>query len=171
MLELFIDLSYFTGDIDSLPIESNIERSHQQQYLNALLALIHNKADAVPTSLALNDGKAAAYHILMTSLYLQDDEFDDILVTTLHDKCCTNDASFNDLSICLEELPTDKRSKKSPPRKVRFHSWGGKRSDNSRPQNNGRLTLPIDYIKDPAHTKVVVRAPFRPWGGKRSSFI
>lgn len=123
----------------------------------------------MPSFLALNDEKAAAYHILMTSMYLQDDEFDDILVTILHDKCCTNDGSFNDLSICLEELPTDKRNK--TPRKVRFHSWGGKRSDNSRPQRNGRLTLPTDYIKDPTHTKVVVRAPFRPWGGKRSSFI
>lgn len=37
-------------------------------------------------------------------------------------------------------------------RKMRFHSWGGKRSSS----NSDRTP------------KIVIRTPFRPWGGKRS---
>lgn len=40
-------------------------------------------------------------------------------------------------------------------RKMRFHSWGGKRSSS----NSDRTP------------KIVIRTPFRPWGGKRSSFV
>lgn len=102
----------------------------------------------------------------MTSLHLQDEEFDDMLSESLHERCCKKDANFSESTTCSDVIPTaDKRSKS---RKVRFHSWGGKRSENTRSRNNPRITLPIDYIKEPNQRKIVVRTPFRPWGGKRS---
>lgn len=151
----------------------NVEHNHQQQYIDTLISLIQSKPDAEPLLPSVtdnNDNKAAAYYILLSSMFLQDEEFDDILSAALHEKCCKSDVKFYDASICSDELIAEKRSKKEG-RRVRFHSWGGKRSENSRPHNNGRLILPIDFIKDPSRAKIVSRTPFRAWGGKRSSFV
>lgn len=158
-------------DDETLSKPPNVEHNHQQQYIDTLISLIQSKPDAEPSFLpaaAIDEDRAAAYYILLTSMFLQDDQFDDILGAQLHDKCCRNDANFRASPICLDEPIADKRGYKGGARRVRFHSWGGKRSENARPRNNGRLTLPIEYIKDAGRTKIVSRAPFRPWGGKRS---
>lgn len=57
----------------------------------------------------------------------------------------------NHIDNCFAGSPTQRVSKrdKNQVQKIRFHSWGGKRS---------RLGAP----------KVVIRTPFHSWGGKRS---
>ena len=67
---------------------------------------------------------------------------------------------------CLEGF----LSKRNTIKKVKFHSWGGKRSGGQTTSgipasrsNNGYVT------KDLGQSKIVIRTPFRPWGGKRNN--
>lgn len=51
---------------------------------------------------------------------------------------------------------------------MKFHSWGGKRSDSNAP-NNVRSSTNVDFSKD-LGSKIVIHTPFRPWGEKRQTF-
>lgn len=116
----------------------------------------------LPTEL---NSKSAFYYYVSISMLLQDKELDDTLSFMLHDKCCKNDANFFDSAICSQSdnSMTDKRN---TIKKVKFHSWGGKRSGGNG-QNNARIPTNIDLSKDLGQSKIVIRTPFRPWGGKR----
>lgn len=147
---------------------ANIERGHQQRYINTLIRLLQKKPDNEFILFSSNDerqDKSAIYSFVMTSLLLQDKELDDILSYMLHDKCCKNDLNFHSASICSDDPTNEKRN---TIKKVKFHSWGGKRSDSNAP-NNVRSSTNVDFSKD-SGSKIVIRTPFRPWGGKRQSF-
>lgn len=76
---------------------------------------------------------------------LKDNELENMLRRMLREKCCRQimDDSIHPSRNCP--------NKRNQVKKIKFHSWGGKRSDRD-------LTSP----------KIVIRTPFRPWGGKRS---
>lgn len=114
-----------------------------------------------------DSSRTALYYYISTSMRLQDKELDDTINAMLYEKCCKNDANFFGSTICSQ---TDNGSadKRNTIKKVKFHSWGGKRNGDSVP-SNARIQTNADFNKDLGPSKVVIRTPFRPWGGKRSA--
>lgn len=99
---------------------------------------------------------------MSTSILIQDQDLDVLLNDLLYEKCCKHDENFGGTSIC-DETQIDKRN---TVRKQKFHSWGGKRSGG----NSQRSPAPSsddDLDKDMKQSKITIRTPFRPWGGKR----
>lgn len=86
------------------------------------------------------------FNLMLTQILLSDIKLESQLKNVLHGKC----------SHFTEELLNvlEKREPRTI-KKVKFHSWGGKRDG-----NNG--------VEKP---RIVLRTPFRPWGGKRSPVI
>lgn len=104
--------------------------------------------------------KSALYYYVTISTLLQDKEFDETLTYMLYDKCCKNDAFLFSSSFC------SRNEKRNTIKKVKFHSWGGKRSGGNS-QTNVRMPTNVDLSKDLGQSKIVIRTPFRPWGGRR----
>lgn len=124
-------------------------------------ATIHFPFDRIDYS------KSALYYYVSISLLLQDKELDDTLSLMLHEKCCKNDANFYDSSICSQN-DNAMADKRNTIKKVKFHSWGGKRSGGTA-NNNAKIPTNLDLSKDLGQSKIVIRTPFRPWGGKRQA--
>lgn len=107
------------------------------------------------------NGRSAISYYLSVSLLLQDAELDQLLRYQLREKCCKGYGKlFNDDNCSNSEL-----DKRNTIKKVKFHSWGGKRNGNA--GNDNRRISNLDLTKDSNQGKVVIRTPFRPWGGKR----
>lgn len=96
--------------------------------------------------------KSALFYYLSVSLLLRDNELDDILKYMLREKCCKD--LMNDNEDCVDSV-FDKRN---TIKKVKFHSWGGKRNGNAANSRDGNS----DLGKDSGQAKVVIRTPFRP---------
>lgn len=109
--------------------------------------------------------KPAVFHYLSVSLLLQDNELDEMLNGYLQEKCCKDDDRL--FGNCNDALHTN--TKRNNIKKVKFHSWGGKRSGGNNAETNSRIPTNTDLGKDMMHSKIVIRTPFRPWGGKRQS--
>lgn len=121
-----------------------------------------------PSERAIDSSKPALYYYVTVSMLLQDKELDDQLSGALYEKCCKNDANFYGSSICAQE-DSPFANKRNTIKKVKFHSWGGKRSGGNGGQNSPRIPTNIDLSKDLGQSKIVIRTPFRPWGGKRQA--
>lgn len=104
--------------------------------------------------------KSALFYYLTVTTLLQDDDLDDRINGLLRDKCCKNINNALEADDCLDDAALRKRNNI---KKVKFHSWGGKRSGSASSEADGRVSN-ADLGKD---GKVVIRTPFRPWGGKR----
>lgn len=87
------------------------------------------------------------FNIMLTKIFLSDLKLESQLISSLQAKCCRDSG---DTLNCLE-----KREPRTI-KKVKFHSWGGKRDG-----SNGNENIP----------RIVLRTPFRPWGGKRSRAV
>lgn len=110
--------------------------------------------------------KSALLYFVTTSILLQDQELDVLLNDLLYEKCCRRDENFGGTSIC-DEASMDKRN---TARKVKFHSWGGKRNGgNLNGPRSSSSSAEEDLDKDMKQSKITIRTPFRPWGGKRMS--
>lgn len=83
------------------------------------------------------------FYFVTTSAVLRDPDLDILLHNMLHDQCCIVGKNCDESNQIID--------KRDPPKKARFHSWGGKRSKET--------------------PKIVIRTPFRPWGGKRSTLL
>lgn len=116
-------------------------RSNREFYIHTLLRILNDnfndeyKVEAQPSVI---------FNIMLTKILLSDLTLESQLITLLQAKCCRDSG---DTLNCLE-----KREPRTI-KKVKFHSWGGKRDG-----SNGNENIP----------KIVLRTPFRPWGGKRS---
>lgn len=145
----------------------NGERSSVEDlYLDSLLKIVEkNKHIDVTSFLRENNfednSRSAITYYLSVSLLLHDTDFDQLLRYLLHEKCCKGFGSIFNGDNCLN-TELDKRN---TIKKVKFHSWGGKRNGNGGSDN--RRTSNSDLTKDSTPGKVVIRTPFRPWGGKR----
>lgn len=123
------------GDSESI-------RSNREFYIHTLLHILSEN---------YNDGNendqqpSAIFNIMLTRILLSDGKLESQLINVLQAKCCRDSG---DALNCLE-----KREPRTI-KKVKFHSWGGKRSGGN-------------VITDDV-PKIVLRTPFRPWGGKRS---
>lgn len=169
ILKSKICLIFVHVDDDSSKATPNVERNHEDRYINTLMKLLEKQRDNdvtlfLPNDRSMDSPKPALYYYVSISLLLQDKELDETLNYMLHEKCCKNDMNFFGSSICSESM-ADKRN---TIKKVKFHSWGGKRSG-SNSQVNSRSPANIDLSKDIGQSKIVIRTPFRPWGGKRSN--
>lgn len=109
---------------------------------------------------------SALYYYDTISMLMQDKELDETLSYMLYDKCCKNDAYFFNSSICSRNFEDSNAEKRNTIKKVKFHSWGGKRSGGNS-QSNVRMPTNVDLSKDLGQSKIVIRTPFRPWGGRR----
>ncbi|KAJ6635963.1 Leucokinin [Pseudolycoriella hygida] len=113
-------------------------RSNREFFIHNLLRILTEQSDDESTTdLQPNN----LFNLMLTRILATDLKLGSQLVSLLHAKCC------RDALNCLE-----KREPRTI-KKVKFHSWGGKRDG-----RNG-----IDDVP-----KIVLRTPFRPWGGKRS---
>lgn len=116
-------------------------RSNREFYIHTLLSILNenyneeNKIDQQPSVM---------FNVMLTKILLADLKLESQLINLLQAKCCRDSG---DTLNCLE-----KREPRTI-KKVKFHSWGGKRDG-----SNGNENIP----------KIVLRTPFRPWGGKRS---
>lgn len=137
-------------------------------YINSLLKLIDKSKDHDISQLlhGQNDDeppKSAIFYYLSVSIMLQDSELDELIKYLLREKCCKNMNSVLDDDDCMDS-PQEKRNNI---KKVKFHSWGGKRSGSAGNGDSGGRVSNSDLGKDGGQAKVVIRTPFRPWGGKR----
>lgn len=115
-----------------------------------------------------DNSRTALYYYISTSVLLQDKELDDTVNAMLHEKCCKNDANFFGSSICSQN-DNGSADKRNTIKKVKFHAWGGrKRSSGDSVPSHSRIQTNADLNKDLGPSKIVIRTPFRPWGGKRS---
>lgn len=142
----------------------------QQRYVNAIIRLLEKQKDTdatlfLPTELSDTAPKPALFYYVSISMLLQDQQFDELLNYLLYEKCCRDDENFYGTTIC--DQPN--LGKRTSTKKVKFHSWGGKRSDGNGVGNNGRMSSTSEFNKDMKQSKIVIRTPFRPWGGKRMS--
>lgn len=117
--------------------------------------------------------KSALYYYVAISLLLQDKELDETISYMLYEKCCKNDINFFTSSICTQHSDDLLADKRNTIKKVKFHSWGGKRSvwsinkrSGGNVQSNVRIPTNSDLGKDLGQSKIVIRTPFRPWGGR-----
>ncbi|XP_037039820.1 uncharacterized protein LOC119076908 [Bradysia coprophila] len=115
-------------------------RSNRDFYIHTLLRILRENANDDDQ----NEEPSVIFSVMLTKFLLTDSKLDSQLTSMLQAKCCRD--SDDDALNCLE-----KREPRTI-KKVKFHSWGGKRDG-----NNG-----IDNVP-----KIVLRTPFRPWGGKR----
>lgn len=119
-------------------------RSNREFYIHTLLRILGensmdgNENDSQPRVL---------FNIMLARILLSDVKLESQLIALLQSKCCRDSG---DTLNCLE-----KREPRTI-KKVKFHSWGGKRSGGNVNDNT---------------PKVVLRTPFRPWGGKRSRTV
>lgn len=126
-----------------------------------------------PNERTLETPKPALYYYVTISMLLQDKELDETLSFMLYDKCCKNDVDFFSSSICTRNTDDSIAEKRNTIKKVKFHSWGGKRSDwaqkrsGGNNQNNVRIPTNLDLSKDLGQSKIVIRTPFWPWGGRK----
>lgn len=85
------------------------------------------------------------FYFLNAISMIKDQRLDALLAAMLFDQCC----SPGDPNGPCQRRDWDRENMlkrdNSPPKKARFHSWGGKRS---------------------SQAKVVIRTPFHSWGGK-----
>lgn len=153
--------------------DNNDELPHisdgQSQAVDSVVRLLEQRNIAEATTFTSNDQspppKSALLHFMSTSLSLQDPDLDDLLDDLLYEKCCRRDDNFMATSAC-DGRGVDKRN---TVRKVKFHSWGGKRSGGT----SGQRSSPANDDapdKDLKQSKITIRTPFRPWGGKRTNF-
>lgn len=117
-------------------------RNNREYYIYTLLRIVNENYNEEN---GIDPQPSAIFNIMLTKILLSDLKLESLLITVLQPKCCRDSG---DTLNCLE-----KREPRTI-KKVKFHSWGGKRSGGS----NGNENIP----------KVVLRTPFRPWGGKRS---
>lgn len=166
---------------DDDPLKANgVGKDHHQRYINTLLRLLEKQQNLdndvtfiFPNERLDESPKSALYYYVTISMYLQDKELDDTLSYMLYDKCCKSDVNFYGSSICTQNPDDSMAKKRNTIKKVKFHSWGGKRSDwsdkrsGSNVQTNVRMPANVDLSKDLGQSKIVIRTPFRPWGGRR----
>lgn len=153
------------GDEESVKT-SGMGKDHQQRYINTLLRMLEKQQafDNDASLLFPNERpKSALMHYITISMLLQDKELDETLNFMLYDKCCKNDVNI----FCTRNVDDSNPEKRNTIKKVKFHSWGGKRSSQRSGQTNVRMPTNVDLSKDLGQTKIVIRAPFRPWGGRR----
>lgn len=143
----------------------------QQRYINAIIRLLEKQKDTdatlyLPTELSQATPKPALFYYVSISMLLQDQEFDEMLNYLLYEKCCRDDENFYGTTICDQPNLLGKRN---TIKKVKFHSWGGKRSGGGGnvAANGARIPNNAELNKDVKQSKMVIRTPFRPWGGKR----
>lgn len=122
---------------------------------------------------SLDKPKSTLYYYVTMSMLLQDKELDEMISIMLYEKCCKNDMNFFTSSVCTQSPDDLMTGKRNPIRKVKFHSWGGKRSvwsmdkrSGGTVQSNVRMPSNVDLGKDLGQSKIVIRTPFRPWGGR-----
>lgn len=121
-------------------------RSNREFYINTLLRILNANSNEEYVSEA-ETSPGILLNLMVTRILLSDLKLESQLIALLQAKCCSDSG---DLINCLE-----KREPRTI-KKVKFHSWGGKRDG-----NNG-----IDNVP-----RIVLRTPFRPWGGKRNGVI
>lgn len=145
----------------------------QQRYINAIIRLLEKQKDTdatlfLPTGQSEAAPKSALFYYVSISMLLQDQDFDELLNFMLYEKCCRDDENFYGTTICDQPNPLGKRN---TIKKVKFHSWGGKRSGGGGnvATNGARMPTNSELNKDLKQSKIVIRTPFRPWGGKRMS--
>ncbi|XP_031635759.1 leucokinins-like [Contarinia nasturtii] len=148
-------------------------KEHQQRYINTLLRILEKQQAfdndvtlLFPTERAGETTKSALYYYLTILILLQDKELDEMLNNMLYEKCCKTDVNFFSSSICARDLDDSIAQKRNTIKKVKFHSWGGKRNGGNS-QSNSRMPTNVDLSKDVGQSKIVIRAPFRPWGGRK----
>lgn len=127
-----------------------------------------------PSERGAESPKPALYYYVTTSMLLQDKELDDTVSYMLYEKCCKNDSKFYSSSICTQNADDPIAEKRNTIKKVKFHSWGGKRNawsekrSGGNSQTNVRMPTNVDLSKDMGgQSKIVIRTPFRPWGGRK----
>lgn len=120
-------------------------RSNRDFYIHTLLRILNE--NAINDDDNRNEPSNVILNVMLTKLLFTDLKLDSQLISLLQAKCC-RDSDGDDALNCLE-----KREPRTI-KKVKFHSWGGKRDGS----NNGMDNVP----------KIVLRTPFRAWGGKRS---
>lgn len=142
-------------------------KEHQQRYINTLLRILEKQSvfdnDVTylfPGERTADTTKSALYYYLSISLLLQDKELDEMLSSMLFEKCCRNDVNFFGSSICARDLDDSIAEKRNTIKKVKFHSWGGKRNGQlTNGQSNSRMPTNVDLSKDVGQSKIVIRAP------------
>lgn len=164
-------LHFFLIDDDET-LKSGMGKDHQQHYIDTLLQMLE-KQDAFDNEIVMpfsNKGnnepsKSALYYYVTISMLLQDKELDETISYMLYEKCCRNDVNFFTSSVCLQSADNVMATKRNTIKKVKFHAWGGKRSGGN-VQSSGRMPANVDLDKDLSQSKIVIRTPFRPWGGR-----
>lgn len=173
MLHIFENFfRYIPLDDDDSLKSSGTGEEQQQRYMNTLLRMLE-KQQAIdndvtllfPSERTAGTGKSALYYYTTISMLLQDKEFDETLSNMLYEKCCKNDVNFFSSPICSRNSDGSFTEKRNTIKKVKFHSWGGKRSGGNS-QTNVRMPTNVDLGKDLGQSKIVIRTPFRPWGGR-----
>lgn len=154
----------------------------QQHYINTLQRMLE-KQQTLDDDVTLwfgNDGigekpKSVLYYYVAISLLLRDKELDETINNMLYNKCCNNDINIFTSSVCTNNYDDLISEKRNTIKKVKFHSWGGKRSawsmdglkrNGGNVPSNVRLPTNADLDKDLSQSKIVIRTPFRPWGGR-----
>lgn len=168
------NLIWIQTDDDSAKTANGRGNGGQQRYINAIIRLLEKQKDTdatlfLPTDLSETAPKSALYYFVSISMLLQDQEFDELLNYLLYEKCCRDDENFYGTTICDQPASPSKRN---TIKKVKFHSWGGKRSGGGTGNigsNSARMSTNAELNKDVKQSKIVIRTPFRPWGGKRMS--
>lgn len=120
-------------------------RSNREFYIHTLLRILNENSNQEIES---DSQPSAIFNIMLTKILLSDLKLESQLITLLQRKCC-NDSG--DALNCLE-----KREPRTI-KKVKFHSWGGKRDVSNANGNNENHESIL---------KMALRTPFRPWGGK-----
>jgi len=130
------------GKLEVAPYGSTEEiRSNREFYISTLLRILNENSNE--EYLSENDASPGIlFNIMLTKILLTDLKLESQLKALLQAKCCRD---TGDLINCLE-----KREPRTI-KKVKFHSWGGKRDVSNKMDNVPRIVL---------------RTPFRPWGGK-----
>lgn len=168
------------SDDEDVVKSSGMPKDHEQRYINTLLRLLEKQQSfdnditlLFPNERIAEKPKSALYYYVTISMLLQDKEFDETISYMLYDKCCKNDINFFTSPVCMQNADDVTTEKRNTVKKIKFHSWGGKRSDwtmDKRSNRNGETNIRIpsngDMIKDLGQAKVVIRTPFRPWGGR-----
>lgn len=149
---------------------SKIGKEHQQRYINSLLRMLEKQQSfdeaVLPDEHSAETFKSALYNYFTILMLLQDKELDETLNNMLYEKCCRNDVNFFSSSFCTPNLDDSITEKRNTIKKVKFHSWAGKRSGGNS-QTNVRMPTNVDLSKDLGQSKIVIRTPFRPWGGRK----
>lgn len=165
--------SFLIGDDELL--KSVNGKDHHQHYINTLLKMLE-KQEAYDSEIVLpfpskgdnEPPKSPLYYYMTISMLLQDKELDETINYMLYEKCCKNDVNFFTSSVCLQSADSLMAEKRNTIKKVKFHSWGGKRSVwpiDKRSSPNVQSNVRANNV-DLGRSKIVIRTPFRPWGGR-----